>query len=186
MKKLVLLLSLAFSLNAFSQIEKPITKGNIILAGGGSINYSNVKSEYISFSSKTTLFYISFTPGFSYFIIDNLAIGINATISYSGGKNNQYYTLGIGPMVKYYFNNGLFFNTEIDYNYLHGIKENTSVNKFFSLKPGVGYAFFLNQKVSLEPSLSYEFENVKFDSGSSTITNKENKVMLELKLNIFL
>lgn len=45
MRKLILLFSLAFSLNAFSQIEKPVTKGNMILVGGGTIVSNKVKSS---------------------------------------------------------------------------------------------------------------------------------------------
>jgi hypothetical protein len=186
MKNLILLLSLVFSLNAFSQVDKPITKGNIMLSGGGTISYSKIKSEYSSSSSNNSLFSISLTPGFSYFIIDNLAIGLNVTMGYNGAKNNQFYTLGVGPLVKYYFNNGLFLNAEIGYNYTRGINHTDGVIKFFSLKPGVGYAFFLNQKVSLEPSISYEFRNIKTDNIDISMINKVNNIMLELKFNIFL
>jgi len=183
MKKLTLLMLLVFSLNAFSQVEKPITKGNILLEGGGTIQYSNVTSDL---GSKTSIFDISLNPGFAYFIIDHLAIGLNTPISYYEQGNNDYYTLGVGPIVRYYFNNGLFLKTEASYSFLHGLESNIQVNNYFSLKPGIGYAFFINQKVSLEPCLSYEFENTKFKSGSSTMTNKSNNLLVELKFSIFL
>lgn len=186
MKKLVLLLSLAFSLNAFSQIEKPITKGNMMLSGGGTIYYSKINNENPSGNSESSLFNISLTPGLSYFIIDNLAIGLNATISYDGTKNNKMYTLGVGPMIKYYFSNGFFLNAEVGYNHLEGISNTSVAANYFSFKPGLGYAFFLNQKVSLEPGLSYEFHKNNYKNLYSPLIQKANTIMLELKLNIFL
>jgi len=186
MKKLALLLSLAFSINAFSQIEKPITKGNIMLSGGGSLSYMKSQLDYSTFTSKSSGFYISLTPGASYFIIDNFAIGLNTTLTYSGLKNSKTYTLGIGPKVTYYFNNGLFLNASVNYNYSKGISNSDYVTKFFSFKPGVGYAFFLNQKVSLEPGLYYELSNNKYAFKIDPATNKINTIMLELKLNLFL
>lgn len=182
----MLTLSFAFSLNAFGQIDKPLTKGNLNLEGGGSIQYSKINSDFGISSSKTNIFTISLDPGFAYFIIDNMAVGLNATFSYYAQKNNSYYTLGIGPMIKYYFKNGIFVKAVTSYSFLHGMGSNDQANNYFSLKPGAGYAFFLNQKVSLEPCLIYEFDNIKLNSGSGTMVNKVNNIMVELKLNIFL
>ena len=46
MKKLILLLLITFCLDAFSQIEKPITKGNMILVGGGTFLSNRVQATY--------------------------------------------------------------------------------------------------------------------------------------------
>jgi hypothetical protein len=177
MKKLIFLLPLMFSLISFSQSEKPIAKGNIILSGGGTIQY--YKSNHEGSVIKVTD--ISFNPGFGYFIIDNLAIGLNTNIGYSRYNNNKYYTLGIGPFVKYYFNNGLFLKMDLDYSYLREIDSETK-EKNYSIIPGVGYAFFINQKVSIEPCLSYQYVHNNFNESIARI----NGVLFELKLNIFL
>jgi hypothetical protein len=186
MKKLLLLFLLAFSLNAYSQIEKPITKGNIMLSGGGSISHIKSALDYANSTSKTSYTNVSFTPGASYFIIDRLAIGLNTTITYNGLKNNKSVTLGLGPKVKYYFNNGLFINAETGFNYLHGLSNTSYKIKYLSFKPGFGYAIFLNQKVSLEPGVFYEFSNNKYDSSYGPESYKNNIFSIELKLNLFL
>jgi len=72
--------------------------------------------------------------------------------------------------------------TEFSYNYLHGIGSNTTNNKDYSIIPGVGYAFFINQKVSIEPCLSYQYAH---DNSNETIS-KMNGVLFELTFNIFL
>jgi hypothetical protein len=186
MKKLTLLMFLAFSLNAFAQIEKPITKGNIMLSGGGSMSYGDSNLEASTYNSNTSAFSVSFTPGASYFIMDNLAIGLNATFTYDGRKNNKSYTVGIGPKVRYYFNNGIFLNAEVDYNYNHGISNTSNRANYLSFKPGIGYSFFLNQKVSLEPGIYYEINNEKYETSFGPATIKSNTVMFDLILNVFL
>lgn len=180
MKKLIFFLPIILSLSAFSQTETPITKGNIILSGGGTFQY--YKSHFES-GSDIKVIDISVNPGFGYFIIDNLAIGLNINIGYSKYNDNKYYTLGAGPFVKYYFNSGLFLKTELNYSYLHGIgSNNTQKIKDYSIIPGVGYAFFINQKVSIEPCLSYQYAHDNYNESIA----KLNGVLFELKFNIFL
>jgi outer membrane protein len=188
MKKLILLLSLAFCLDAFSQIEKPITKGNVILVGGGSIQTNNVQTSFYSNSdpniAATGVFTISLTPGLDYFIIDNLAIGLNTSISYYKQRSIKFYSLGAGPTIRYYFKNGLFVKAETSISYMHGIGAiNISKQTSYSLVPGVGYAFFINQKVAFEPCLSYMYTIHHLYSHYNL---NVNNVLLELKFSIFL
>jgi hypothetical protein len=49
--------------------------------------------------------------------------------------------------------------------------------------PGIGYAIFLNQKVSLEPCLSYVYSHTRY---SETLNEKLNNLQLEVSLSIFL
>ena len=176
MKKLVLLFSLAFSLSAFAQIEKPITKGNKILSGGGSVQTSQaIKGDYV-----LNTFSLSLSPGFGYFVIDNMAIGLNTSFGYTN-LGPEAYSVGLGPYAKYYFKNGLFLKAELGYNLLHGLGYGYSGNKQkeYSMMPGIGYAFFLNSKVSFEPSVSYKYINGPY-------TQRSNSAILELKFCIFL
>jgi hypothetical protein len=179
MKKLFLLLSLVISFNAFSQIEKPITKGNIILSGGGSFQYYKPTTL-----SGPSLFNVSINPGFGYFVIDNLAVGMNATISYYKQYNIKSTILGVGPYVKYYFNNGLFLKAETSFSRLHNVNWGSSKEKDYSLIPGLGYAFFINQKISLEPCLSYKYSHSSHNGG--TMIEAFSGVLFEFKFNIFL
>jgi outer membrane protein len=180
MKKLIFLLFLAFSLNTFAQIEKPITKGNKILSGGGTIQSSTSGSG----SFKQSVFSLSLNPGIGFFVINNLAIGLNTNIGYTNSSGSGYYSLGIGPYVRYYFNNGLFLKGDFSYNYLHSLNSSPVKQKYHSFTPGIGYAFFLNQKVSLEPSISY-----KYETGSTNVAYRSqivNSLLMELKFSIFL
>jgi hypothetical protein len=187
MKKLILLLSLILCLDAFSQIEKPITKGNLILIGGASIQSNNVQPTYNPFSPMTGVFFISLTPGFGYFIQDNLAIGLNTNISFYKQGSTRYYSLGAGPTIRYYFKDCLFIKAETMVAFMGrmGTSSGSSTDSKesnFSLIPGLGYALFLNQKVALEPCLSYMYI---FQHNYYQNLNVSN-FLLELKFSIFL
>jgi hypothetical protein len=187
MKNLILLLSLTFCLDAFSQIEKPITKGNMMLTGGASIQSNNTQTSYDPTSPLTGFFVISLTPGVSYFVKDNLAIGLNTNISYYKQGSTKYYSLGVGPNIRYYFKNGIFIKAETMIASMGRITTNfgpnsTSKATNFSFVPGLGYAFFLNQKVSLDPCLSYMFILQRDNSQNYG----EGNVLFELKFSIFL
>jgi len=184
MKKLTLLLLVVFCLDAFSQIEKPITKGNMILVGGGTFLSNKVQTTYYTDYSKTSVFTISLTPGFDYFIIDNLAIGLNTSISYYKQQTTKDYGLGIGPTVRYYFKNGFFIKAETIFSFMHGLGDtSTDKQNSYSLVPGVGYAFFINQKVAFEPCLSYQYI---YHYYYAHLKDKANNILLELKFSIFI
>ena len=183
MKKIIILILLAFSVNCFAQIKKPITRGNTLIQGGGTIQYQRDKFANNNVSTGTSYYFISLTPGAAYFVTDNLAIGLNATIYYNGTANNKYYSVGIGPMVRYYFDNGIFLKADADYSFLNYISSSASTEKYLSFIPGFGYAFFLNPKVSLEPALCYEFDNINLNVSNK---HKINSLRLELKLSVFL
>jgi hypothetical protein len=191
MKKLIFLLPLICTLNVFSQIEKPITKGNFIINGGGSIDYYKTTSKLNTSSMKQTVFQVSLNAGASYFVIDKLALGLNTSLGYYHSAINNTisdFTLGIGPTVRYYFGNGILLKGESLVTFTHGLGENKVNSTYLTLKPGIGYAFFINPKISLEPSLNYEFESVNYKETSTdeTLTSKSNHLLIEFNIVIFL
>jgi hypothetical protein len=171
MKKILTLICLCIPIYSFSQIERPITKGNSIISGGGTFKYSQYSSNLI------------FNPGYGYFVVDNLALGLNTTFSYTKVIQKSF-IYGIGPFAKYYFNNGLFLKTETFFtkgNFIGYVNSYKTTN--FSIIQGIGYSLFLNSKISLEPSLNYNYIYTKAGEFSTTNTND---FLFELKLNIFL
>jgi hypothetical protein len=170
MRKILAIICVCIPLQSFCQIEKPITKGNVIISGGGTIEYTRYTHNF------------NFNPGFGYFIKDNLALGLNTTfgIVKSGYK---YYSYGIGPYAKYYFNNGVFLKTETFFSSYKIVGNVTDKSTRLTISPGIGYAFFLNSKIALEPSLNYKYSHYKNDLSNPI---KDNMLFFELKLNMFL
>lgn len=166
---------------SLSSTDLPLSQGNFIISGGGSINFYKNKVESPFIDSKSKEFEIYLTPSVSYFIIDNLAVGAGAILRFSSGDGEKSYALGIGPEVRYYFDMGLLLKAEFNYIFSHSPSDKSNS---ISIKPGVGYAFFINPKVSLEPCVVYEFNSIKYPEDD--FTYKTNRFGVEIGLTIFL
>jgi len=181
--KFTLMLVIGFySTNCCSQIEKPITKGNITLGGDidvdlGFQNWSTTIDPFGTIDNKAREFSISINPIFGYFIYDGLVLGISPSYLYAyyntistysfneevDENNSHSNSIGLNGFVKYYFKNSFFIGVESGY--IYGISKYSSSMypedkyKFhrFLLSPSVGYAIFINSKISIEPSLNYKF-----------------------------
>jgi len=166
----------------------------MIIGGTGSGSFNLIKDKSISdlpFQSK--YLEINLNPNISYFFIDNLALGLSATTGLALQEDNNGYILGIGPEIKYYFNNGIFLRSDFSYQYGHteSSKSNLSV-----VKAGIGYAFFLSSKLSLEPTLLYKYSSQNLKAFDKVIygipipgpayNQKWNSFTFEIGLNIFL
>jgi hypothetical protein len=146
------------------QIKKPITKGNIILGG--------------DFDKATTS--LSLSPTFGYFIFNGLVIGLSSSFSYSISKSidksslpvqvyeGHSYGIGISPYIKYYFKSCIFIGLESGFDFSRSFaKYNNSdlksTSNGFTISPSLGYAIFINPKISIEPCLNY-----LYNKGSSS------------------
>ena len=194
MKKIVFPIFLILPLLTFGQIEKPIKKGNFILGGTGIINYNLIDNRSGSnYSFQTNVFEINLNPNFSYFIIDNLALGLSATAGLEFEKGNNGYAWGAGPQIRYYFNNGIFLKTDYSYLYGHSDYGKTNTSLF---KAGPGYAIFLSSSVSIEPAILYERFSDKFTTFDQIVyrqtipgeiyKQKWSSIVFEIGFNIFL
>lgn len=188
MKRILSTLLVLLPVLSYSQIDKPIKKGNLNIGGSGSIsNTYNYESTYKLLSA-----YVNST--INYFFVNNLATGLSTSINYEkyNHLNSTYY--GIGPNIKYYFNNGILLRAESIFVKGSG---NFATSQTFIFKSGLGYAFFINSKVSIEPALLYYHVNLKSnipekDSGAGLIlppidfSVKENTFVFEIGFSIFL
>lgn len=175
-----IILILFVSTNTFSQIDKPILKGNILLGGSADLEYQ----------STTNINDMAFLlqPEVGYFFVDHLAVGVTPLIqlnhSSSPSVSSNSFALGIGPFVRYYFNNGLFLHLSADYSGVT-FKETNFPNQTgsnYQIEPAIGYAFFINQKVSLDFKLGYMY-NASDQNGTH---GYNNILSLAVGLQIFL
>lgn len=125
---------------------------------GGSAGFSSDKPDG---GESTTSFELS--PQLGYFIMDNLAIG--ALLSYQ--KSGDASTFGFGPMIRYYFANNLF--GQVSYaiaSYDSGLPNSDSVSGN-ELGIGIGYDWWLNNSIAIEPVLGYSKQGGDLGKGSS-------------------
>ena len=181
MRLLITACILMISLDLVAQNEKPINRGNILMGGSIYGGYSFSKQDDESYND----IHFTLNPSVGYFIIDGLAIGIILSINYSksfGEVEYSYSYIGLETFIKYYFRNGLFINgnTGITFNF----REITDYRGYqFQLRPGVGYAFFVNSKISIEPSVNYQFI---FFHNDFTADARGNELYFSIGFKMFL
>lgn len=136
MKKVMLsLLFAVVSMSAFAQFEKGTGYLNSSLSGLD-MGYSNKKD--FSLGAQMTA---------GYFLADQCMLLGQAGYSYSKEDKNR---VTVGAAARYYLTScGLYFN-------MGGKFEHTAEVNNFYLTPEIGYCFYLNHYVSLEPAIYYD------------------------------
>jgi hypothetical protein len=203
MKYFLSFILICITISVFSQTKKPITKGNFTL--GGNIGFYSENNSF-----KTTTYFngvphdggekmksysLTLSPSFGYFIIDGLLIGLSPEFSFSSTSQNggeylyKNFSFSFEPYIKYYFKNCLFVGIESGYQYstsfIKGTENRTTYNSYF-IHPLVGYAIFLNDKVSVEPSLVYAISKTIGESSQFESDNQYNNLYFTVGFHFFL
>lgn len=144
-----LLLTLVLVSNAAAQTEE----GVWLVGGTFTINTGD---------NRTT---IALSPMAGYFVMNNLAVGGNISLSHSKLGNNKVTTFGAGPLVRYYFGRA---NIKP---FLHGefgivsekfkVVNNSNTENGIHFLLALGLAGFLNQNVALEALAGYDHTRLK-------------------------
>jgi outer membrane autotransporter protein len=180
-------------IEAGAQIEK----GRVLAGGSIGFSFQNYKSVFdgtTTDETKTTSF--SLSPRAGYFITDAIAVGAGLNLSLSSSKyddDDKYNGSSIffSPFVRYYLPQRLFGQFEIGigsskdkWTYVNDDDEEYKYKSFFwSL--GVGYAYFLNDNVSVEPMVSYNAATYT-DRDNTDDKDKYGNIMLQIGFNIYL
>ena len=162
--------------------EDVTTQGNMIVGGSAWLGFD--KYKYVTAGGKDSQFGLYLSPTIAWFVVDYLAVGTSLDLGFNINSGDFSYSLGIGPLVKYYLDAGLFFSAQASINFDH-YPSKTSYTSF-SLKPGIGYAIFLNPKVALEPALTYEFNSTKYKGTMSDSKTRRNSLGIEVGFTVFL
>lgn len=143
---MALLLATVGVASASAQFEKGKIYGGASASGLG-ISYS-----------ETTKFTFGLEALAGYMFADDLMAMAEVGYDY---HNSETQSLSLGVRCRYYIvQNGLFLS--LGAKYLHEFKD---YNDFY-LTPEVGYSFFLNHNVTLEPSVYYNMSLSKFGDKS--------------------
>lgn len=103
MKRFLILTTVTFlALLGTTSAMAQTRKGNFVIAGASSFSVINSSIEKLENSSTTT---ITLTPSFGYFVINNLAVGLDVALN----STSDLTSYAILPSVSYYLNNGSRF-----------------------------------------------------------------------------
>lgn len=134
-------------------------QGRMLVGGSASFSSMTYKETFMgSTSPNSTTNRFSITPKVGYFVINNLAVGLDASFS-TENESTVTTTFMAGPFVRYYVKPGLFFQGE----YLLGSgKEDNTESSISSWSAGIGYAIFLNDHIAIEPTVAYTSNVTKY------------------------
>ena len=151
MKKLLLATLLAIvCLNASAQFDKGTKYLNLSLTGLD-MNYS-----------KNAKFHFGLDVMGGYFVEESWMLNGRFGYNHMGGADANTFDLGAG--VRYYFKqNGIFLGGGLLYEF-DGV--GNFKNNYIDLTPEVGYCFYINHYLSIEPSVYYNLCLNKFSDGS--------------------
>jgi outer membrane protein len=168
MKKLITFL---FTTLLVSGLSAQTEQGKILIGASSNFNFSSLsltdlegvdESDLPDMTSSSSEF--SFDGG--YFVIDNLALGLfisseSSKLELEGESDSESSLMTYGVMARYYFGeSGLFGEAS----YGIGTQDDGGDDIDISgLGIGVGYALFLSDNISINPSLSYN--SMKSESG---------------------
>ena len=191
-------LSLIFSASAQT------SSGDILLDAGTDFSFNSVSLNDIDpgglngMSSKGSVIDLNVTGG--YFVMDGLVLGLGVSFSStkttidngSGEMVDSESSLVIGPMLRYYIGETNLWG-QISYGLgsgkskfeAGGTTTETDEPKIGALGIGLGYAHFLNDNISINPSLGYNLITATSEvSGSDDIKMKSGGIAFGIAFNI--
>jgi outer membrane autotransporter protein len=178
-------------------VTAQIEKGRILAGGSLGLsfrNYRSVADGTTTYEQKNTSF--SLTPRAGYFITNAIVVGAGLGLSASSTKyedDDKYLSTAISftPFVRYYLPQRVFGQFEIGlgsskdkYTYVNDDNEEYKY-KSFSWSLGVGYAYFLNNNVAIEPLVSY-YAITYTDKDNTELKDKYGNIMLQIGFSIYL
>lgn len=178
MKKLFFVASLSL---AFMSLSAQTEKGNWYFGGDTSLGFASTNSQAESdgktVGDKLTVSKLSFKPSANYFVIDNLSVGLGilfeSTTEKDGSDSDTVSTTAILPGVKYFFNSG---NSFVPYVGVGAGLISVSAGDYdeekysgFAFGANGGFAYFVNESVSLNVGLTYLNSNMKNKKESSYV-----------------
>ncbi len=174
--------ALALSISSFSQAHE-ITQGTVEVSGGSSLGLTNTSTEFKSSGSSTidsTSYNVNF--GGSYYVRDNLAIGINQSFAidnteYDDGSEETLTTSILAPNISFNlpvnddasikFSAGIIFAGQT---YEDDIDEADASGTGYTISAGLNY--FIRENISLNFTAEIVNYSVEFDDVDVEIQTK--------------
>lgn len=157
MKKLAMvLIALTMALTASAQFEEGKWYGNLSLTSG-SLSYNGSDKLALNVGAKA-----------GYCVYDNIMVLASAGVNTAGGEN-CHTDLSVGVGGRYYIiQNGIYLGVNCTFKQVEDVTN--AALRHNDIMPGVevGYAFFINHYVTIEPSIYYD-QSFKSHKDYSTI-----------------
>ena len=155
-----------FSQQVLAQVEK----GNYILGGNtGLDNLTNAGGNTV-----TTIF---MSPMYGAFLTDRFLVGGSAYLNYQYFARTANTNLRLGPLVRFYFNN-IFLQGD----YSFGIPNRSYFEHDVFAR--LGYTYFLNEHVAIEPYVFIGYRDLVYRRGSSNYGYLDDGIYFSIQVYI--
>lgn len=172
---IIFIITLAFATNLNAQLKKlPDLKSKKIIGGYCSYSIIHYEDDYSNEQYKYLIFELG--PEYGGFVSGNVALGANMTyisqhlvLQNYRNYNQQFFSLS--PFIRYYFSIGFYLNFQAGMSFeFSKIKDlDKPDNLAWVFDPGIGYAYFLNDNLSID--LKYQYRAIKYDKGVQGISS---------------
>lgn len=192
-KNLFILVALIMvAASATAQTEQ----GKWMVGGSLGVTFGNTKAQYDGTKLyETKQFSTQLDPHVGYFVTDGLAVGLgigltSSTEKYDSDNKDTQNALLVGPFARYYTPVGLFMEASVGLGSVNIIEQyegekDEYKSGVFGWSVGVGYAIFINEHVSLEPSFSYN-NIIGTSDEDSKLKTKTGLFLIAVGFNILL
>ncbi|MEM6298044.1 MAG: hypothetical protein AAF740_05075 [Bacteroidota bacterium] len=180
----LLVLLLGLSTASFSQ---NIDKGTFLVNGSFAMNYnSNSVKANNNVVDGFQFLNLNFTPSVGYFFTDGLVLGLGTQLNLRNVNDpNREEWLGwegdlsLSPFGRYYVGETTFF-AQLQGSY--GTSFTEGALDVWGWSVGAGYAAFLNDNISIEPTVSY----FRRSSSNNDITFRDHGVLFGVNFGLYL
>ena len=180
MKKILLMVAVAFSAATYAQTEK----GNWMVGSDLGFSYQSseetvsTKRGSITVDNETTINTFKFIPNLNYFVINNLAVGLG--LEYQSvkvkGASDATNALIIAPNATYFFpiggNLAPFVGAKVGHAWVSEGSNDSQKYRGLAVGAKGGMAYFVNQGAALTGYLSYDHQKLKNkENSNNSVTN---------------
>ncbi|MCQ4034479.1 porin family protein [Kaistella montana] len=178
MKKLLLVGALAL----FAAVNAQTEKGNWMVSGKSEIAFNSTNAK-VKFQGnevsdvKTSTF--AFTPAASYFVINNLAVGLGLSYNHSKTGDSKSDTFTVIPQTTYFFPVAGEVKPYVEAGIGYATNKTTEGGEDFKLNGlaygfGAGVAYFVTPNVAFNLGLNYTAANLKYSENNDLESNTNN------------
>jgi hypothetical protein len=147
------------------------------------LGYTTMKYEYNTYENDTKYFNFNLSPKVGYFVIDNLAVGIDLDFGFTlfNDRNNTT-TISAGPFARYYIPT----SKVLPFLELGGSIGSSGDNTTVNYGGGIGLAVPLGGRVMADLLAGYHHGSSKDRESSNDMSIKTGRIGLELGFTILL
>jgi len=156
----------AVLLISMAQLISAQTVGKAAWMLGGSVGFSSTKLK--DAENSTTQIYL--TPNVGYFIMDDLAIGLDVAFYSESTDGDSQSNFGFGPYARYYFTDPFFIQAGYAFNASPFDSQLFQSGGGSTFQASVGYSLFLGNNVAIEPSIFINIYSEDDDSVFNSFT----------------